>query len=232
MIRSSLCPRYQITNNGVWIQDEVIDTFSQELKDHYGNGTPTHLSNDKYHYDGFFKTVGKSLTEKKYDAIIAFGGGMPKFESYLNCDKIYVIDGLANIFKQHLDLFRTIYKYPGSVEFVELKFNSDVISRFPYSDYGDNILITFIHFLEHQLLGEHIQILGKLPHCKDVMIYGPNITSARNNGWVHFNNIPDHHTFMPFKVMSQYLTEFNYEIYNQFEYSDDLFFYFNTRGKC
>lgn len=233
MVQSTIDNRYQINDDGIWIKADYKNSMTQEVFDMYNHNRMLEvLHNDLGHYNGLKNTVKPNcsqLFEKTYGLCYAFGGGLPKFESKLNIQKIVIIDGMANlIYQQHLELFRELYKYPGELELIDLIFDSTIISEYPY-DKSQNTLLTFCHILEHQTLDEHIAILEKLPKGVDVLVYGPNISKCTNDSWVHIGKwIKDHNTFIPYLKMKEILEGFGYQIYYSTEYSDDLLFYFNT----
>jgi hypothetical protein len=196
------------------------------------NNTPTHLNNDRGHYRALFVNLRyriKELMNTEYDMCYAFGGGLPKLEVGLKIKKIQVIDGIANIYQKHLKQFRQLYKFPGEIEFVQLIFNAQTISRFTTNP-QDKVLFTFTHFLEHLSLEEHLNVLKNLPKNTDILIYGPNVERAQSLDWVHFRG-RDHNTFIPFTRFKKLIEEFGYKMIHSITYSDDLFLYFNTGDK-
>ena len=229
-MQSKIDPKYNVDENGIWTK-EYFSPFETEVKDVYPRVYTETMLTDVGHYNGLhqiLKPQFPALFETHYDICHSFGGGLPKIETHLNIDKIVVIDGMVNFYQQHMDKFRQLYGYHKDVEFVELIFNSDVISCYPIES-NKKTLFAFIHVLEHQTLQEHLDILGKLPKNIDVLIYGPNITQCKNPGWVHIQPfIKDHNTFIPYLKMKEILESFNYKIYYSVEYSDDLLFYFKT----
>lgn len=229
-------PRYSINKDGIWTK-EYQSSMTQEVYNvYYPERLDSTTCNDVGHYNGLDSAIRPRCFElftTHYDICYAFGGGLPKFESHLNIDKIVVLDGMVdlNIYQKHLEYFRKLYNYHRDLEFVQLIFNSDIISRYPY-DKSIKTLFTFIHVLEHQNLEEHIRILEKLPKNLDVLIYGPNISRAFGPGWVHLGDwILDHNTFIPYMKFKEILENLGYKIYYSAQYSDDLLFYFNTGDK-
>lgn len=233
---SELDPRYEIREDGIWVKNKYIDSMTNEVTS--GMYHPSRLEDtirsDVSHYRGLhatFKINQKRLFETPYDICYAFGGGIPKFESYLNVKKIKVIDGMVDKYKQHEPLYRKWYRFDGELEYQQLIFNSDKISQYPY-DINKTKIISFIHILEHQTLDEHLAILATLPPNTDVLIYGPNVAKYLFKGWIHAQDwLIDHNTFIPYKKFKEILLDLKYNIYFSAEYSDDLLFYFNTGDK-
>lgn len=232
-MQSTIDSRYEINEDGIWIQ-EYTSPFIIDVKKVYPTKLTQNMKNDITHYNSLYNklhTEAVSLFNTKYDICYAFGGGIPKFESYLNVEDIVVVDGMAEFYKSYSGDFRVLYDYTGALKYINSIISSYTISEFP-RDLSKKTLFTFIHILEHQTLDEHIDILKNLPKGIDVLVYGPNISKAKSAGWVHIQKwILDHNTFIPYRKFLEILTGFNYEIYFNTEYSDDLLFYFNTGEK-
>jgi len=232
---STIDPRYEIRDDGIWVRREYTYSMTDEVYAVYGNNRIEDVIRvDANHYQGFYATFKlqiPQLFKKHYDICYAFGGGAPKLEALLNIDKIKVIDGMVDKYIEHEDLFRKWHGFAGELEYEQLIFDSNKISRYPY-DKNSNIIVSFIHILEHQNLDEHLAILKELPKNTDILIYGPNVARYKFKGWVHGQDwILDHNTFIPYKKFQEILIDMKYEIYFSAEYSDDLLFYFNTGDK-
>lgn len=229
MIKSSINPLYHELEDGI-LEKDYISPFEDEIITHYDTNTPTHLKNDLPHYKGlihFLQINFPTLLNKKYDQIYAFGGGLPKFESFLNCSKVKIFDGIANIYGQFEEIFRELYNYHGSMEYEKTIINSELLKRVDY-DFEKNNLITFIHFLEHQTLQDVKDLMLSLPKDTDVLIYGPNVATAKDTSWIHFRP-KDHNILIPLAAQVKMLEEMCYEIIYSISYSDDLLIYFRTK---
>lgn len=235
-MESLIDPRYDIIEGGIWIKKEYVDSMTDIVATEMypWQRISDVIKNDSSHYRGLYATYKlrcPRLFNTEYDLCYAFGGGMPKLEAKLNIKKIIVLDGMANKYIEHIDFFRKYHQYHNELEFKQLIFNSNTILQYPY-DFNQNILLTFVHVLEHQSLDEHLAILKNLPANTDVIIYGPNVARYKHKGWVHGQDwILDHNTFIPFRKFQEILLELNYKLYLASEYSDDLLFYFNTGDK-
>ena len=234
-MKSELDPRYEINEEGIWSRIEYTNSMTMDVDLMYNDERINEvIRNDVGHYRGLhatFKLHQKRLFETHYDICYAFGGGIPKFETYLNVQNIKVIDGMANKYIPFTQAFRKWYGFTGDIEYEQLILNSNIISRYPY-DINKKMILTFIHFLEHQSLDEHLKILKDLPKNIDVLVYGPNVSKYLYKDWIHGRDwILDHNTFIPYKKFLQILEDLNYKIYFSAEYSDDLLFYFNTGDK-
>jgi hypothetical protein len=234
-MKSKIDSRYDINEEGIWTKEYQSSMTPEVYRVYHHQRLVETTQNDVNHYLGLDSSIRPRCPElfmTHYDICYAFGGGMPKFEAHLNIEKIIVLDGMANlnIYQPHLEQFRKLYNCHSDIEFVQLIFNSDIISCYPY-DKSLKTLFTFIHVTEHQTLEEHLNILKKLPKNLDVLIYGPNISRCFGPNWVHIGQwILDHNNFVPYLKMKEILESHNYHIYYSCQYSDDLLFYFNTRN--
>lgn len=219
---------YEIVD-GDMLSKDFSDPFSESATTHYMKDALDILTNDKKHYDKFYNylnTIYPNFKELFFDTIYSFGGGMPKFESYLKPEKIVVFDGNTEVYIQTQKHFKQLYNYKNTLEFIQCIITKNLIKNIDISS-DKRPLFTFVHFLEHLSLVDHLDILCNLPKNVEVIIYNPNVEVAVNKNWWHFKPI-DHNSFIPLSKLKKILIQLDYKIIKSTSYIDDLFIYFLT----
>jgi len=220
--------RYQITDDGILIQD-YKDPTDKTLLDRYSKQDYMNsILSDLQYYRGLFSStvLREELLKNEYDICYSFGGGTLKFESFLRVKEFIIYDAFSFFVQEFIEFFKTRSNLQANVSFIETFITSELISSIKL-DRNLKTIFTFIHFIEHQSFDEHINMLKLLPKGIDVIIYGPNVENASSEDWIHFRPA-DHNTFIPLLKFKEILQSFNYEIKIASNYGDDLLIYFNT----
>lgn len=213
--------------NGNLSKIKYDSPFTKTIITHYNEKLISGLYSDKIHYDQFIKYIKeyyKDIFKNNYDIFYCFGGGLPRFESYFNMNKIISYDMNSNIYSKFEDKFREIYNYNKELEFTQKIITPELFLSLKLNKKS---ILTFTHILEHFTLNDHLEILKNLPKNIEVIIYGPNIETAKDKDWIHFKPI-DHNNFIPLTKLKQILESLNYTIHYDVSYEDDLFIHFST----
>jgi hypothetical protein len=210
---------YMQVSPGVWEKKNKVSSFDVYNKEHDVDSFVKILNSDKIHYNRLLDLVNVRMPElsKIYNDVISIGGGIPKFETVImNVDKVTIIDIAANWYKKQLKKFRDIYELD---EKPIIEFYKEYIEKpkkiFPFD------CICFIHVLEHMPSWKLVKDWIRLQD-KDIVIYGPNIESARDTNWHHFgDNAIDHNVFFTIEAIEKYAKSCNYQVQSM-AYSDDM----------
>jgi hypothetical protein len=168
----------------------------------------------------------KSL--EKLSQCCCYGGGYPQFEIKFPINKVTIYDLIADKYQKRFNVFSSIYNVEGKdVEFKK----HDLLNGIDKIE--NDILVTFIHVLEHLTFNDIKNILidvrGKITDGSKVLIYQPNPRKARDNNWFHFDKHLQHINFMTIKSFGLLLNEIGFDIEHEMEYSDDLLLIFKKK---
>ena len=196
------------------------------------------LHSDKMHYDKMFLNFRNNglfdITNIDFNHIHSFGGGLPKFESYLKHNDINVYDLCPEGYSQYLSIFSDIYEYDKNINYKEYRHDLDnnfydMLCSLSNNDNKD--LFSFIHFLEHLTPENFIRTFQDLAKFKNefknkrFIIYQPCFSKARKNyDWVHF--VDQHVVMFPLKSFESFLRDNGFTSIVSTEYSDDLMIMF------
>ena len=112
----------------------------------------------------------------------------------------------------YLDDFNELYNPPAEFDYKDdelkpKKFNADCV--------------VFCHVLEHMPNFETVK-KWITKQDADIVIYGPNIESAKHPGWVHFlTDEFDHNTFFTIDAITEVAEKAGFEVVSM-AYSDDM----------
>jgi len=204
--------RYTETHTGVYEQDHVGATVSQGLKEHYADGAERILQNDQRHYRKLTELLNKRIDAAGISrtSCVAIGGGHPKLEVTAGFERIVVLDALANEYGEKHELFE---KYYGAANVEYMQAVSD------FQNIKINGTVTLVHFLEHLTADAGTELIEQVA-TNPLIIYGPNIQSARNEDWFHFRPA-DHNTFWTAEALEAQLRDVGYDRVDVTPYSDD-----------
>jgi len=181
------------TVTGVYERIDPSAPTDSVIQESYRNRAEKILRADKNHYERHAPLIRKKITEAgiRFDCCVAWAGGHPKLEAKAGFESVDVIDAIADMYQQSDDLFQEIYG-PCLVDYVKSEITPKLVASRVFMQH-DGYANTFVHFLEHLTRLEAIELL-KACDGTPIIIYGPNIESAQNDGWFHFRPA-DHNTF-------------------------------------
>ena len=182
------------TVTGVYERIDPSPPTDSVIQESYRNRAEQILRADKNHYERHVPLIRKKITEAgiPFDYCVAWAGGHPKLEAKAGFKIISVIDAIADMYAQSDNLFQELYG-PVYVCYTKSEINPQIVKLAVANGPKGNEANTFVHFLEHLTRLEAIELL-KACDGTPIIIYGPNIESAQNDGWFHFRPA-DHNTF-------------------------------------
>ncbi|MDQ1266604.1 MAG: hypothetical protein QG635_1756 [Bacteroidota bacterium] len=178
-------------------EESPIDYNADWFDEKYIEGLVKILDSDRIHYDNMFnQKYFKPALEMKFDTVHSFGGGMPKLESYLHCNKIAVYDINASKYEQYKDKFAEKFNVDtNKLQFNDCDVNPEFVSGIKT---GSGDLFCFVHILEHVPQDYIMKLFDSLKLCPaGILIYQPNIQTAKDAEWCHFHK--EHITFARLK---------------------------------
>ncbi len=212
-------PNARQTAPGVWeipASARVLPDAPEVAAD-YADRLDSICRNDRPHYDRLAAFLRRACPELfGLDSVVAFGGGLPKLESYLACRRIDVVDSLAHTWRRGEAAFERHYPFHPAIKWYPFEFDPDYIRA------GGGNLATFVHVLEHLPAAFAADCLAAA--CRTfplVMVYGPCIEAARDAAWVHAG-IPDHCTYHTLAAMERAIVEAGGTLAISAAWSDDL----------
>ena len=181
------------TVTGVYERIDPSPPTDSVIQESYRNRAEQILRADKNHYERHAPVIRKKITEAgiPFDYCVAWAGGHPKLEAKAGFELIDVVDAIAGMYEDSDGLFQELYG-PTQVQYLEMPILPGIVESHRLY-VGISYANTFVHFLEHLTRLEAIELL-KACDGTPIIIYGPNIESAQNDGWFHFRPA-DHNTF-------------------------------------
>lgn len=186
-----------------------------DIEAHYADDALTILRNDRRHYDGLREVLRHSVVDKRYGNVADLAGGHPKLASLLDCDEITVYDRQARTYEANHGAFAELYE-PPRVTYEESDLLDDA------NEYAGD-LVVMCHILEHLPVDSLYPLLRRC-NAPNLLIYGPNIEAARNEGWFHYAP-KDHITFLTLPSMCGLVTAAGWSVTMAKSYSDDYIVY-------
>ena len=212
---------YKEVEPGLFLKDNPVNSDCDHIVEHYRKETATHIIKDLQHYNALHDAIMKDAVFRylpgSYEKLLSIGGGVPKFEcSVVLFDDLIIADPLSYIYAKHLRDFKSLYKVPNSVNITYHSSKQD-----PHKIEGVDAVV-FCHFLEHLQDIDDLKVWIGIQEI-DIIIYSPNIGSARSESWVHFLDKDfDHNLFFTIEALTIIGENAGFRV-NSMEYYDDLF---------
>jgi hypothetical protein len=194
---------------------------SDHIQEHYRDKATQILQADQKHY----KLVARKFHElftSHYTSIADIAGGHPKLASHMSADEIIVYDAMADMYESLHDTFLSYYPTDAAVCYQSANIISETFK--PTAD-----LAICAHILEHLTVQETHVLLYNIK-VRSIMVYGPNISCARNAQWLHYNP-EDHVTFCTIGGMERILSNAGYQVLNAYTHDEDMIIFADNRSK-
>ena len=148
----------------------------------------------------------------------AFGGGLPKLESYMAAGRIVVVDALADAWRASERDFDDLYPWHPEVVWRNGRFTAASVAACG----RPQAMATFVHVLEHLPPAEGAAcVAAALRAFGLVFVYGPCIEACHGERWIHAP-IQDHITYHTLKAMAKVFTDAGAQILLAARVADDL----------
>lgn len=183
-----------------------------EIEEHYREKALKILQDDRYHYT-CMRRVFSDLFDTEFYSVADIGGGHPKLASCMNVSEITVYDQFAEFYESLHDEFLKLYRTKASVKYEEKKIT--------HPNFTPNAEVAICcHVLEHLELKKIRKLLSNL-ETRKVLIYGPNIETAKSAGWFHYPP-KDHITFCTVAAMAGLVEEAGFKVEVAQSYHQDM----------
>jgi hypothetical protein len=206
-------PRLKKVEDGVYVDPKPAKAISAAMKEYYEEIVDKWLSDDRNHYTRFKREVVDREINQEFYSVADIGGGHPKLASLLNvCGEITVFDQYPDIYEKSHDKFTALYPVKCPV-----KYEKKNITHPKFSPNAE--LAIFCHVLEHLKL-KQIKRLFENIECEKILVYGPDMSQARSNSWLHYRPL-DHRTFITRQKMVELIEAAGFEVRVSRNFSQD-----------
>ena len=203
---------------GIYERKDAGKSTSELVETHYTDNAVDILKRDQYHYQCMARRFADSpIFTEEFHSVADIAGGHPKLATLMNvCGDITVYDQYAAMYEELHDEF--IELYPTDTP---IKYEKKQVTHPNFTPNAE--LAVCSHMLEHLSLDQIRKLLGNLETDK-LVVYGPNVSRAKNRKWLHFRP-DDHKTFATIEAMCGLITEAGFTVVEATPYHEDYLIY-------